>query len=54
MSRTQKKKKFSAVSQVKSIAREQVGMPRASFALTPKHQKPIRHKQNLMRLEPEE
>lgn len=45
-----KKDIFSKVSQVKAIAREQVGTPKASFAITPKHEKPPRYKKSLREL----
>jgi hypothetical protein len=42
-----KKDVFSAVAQVKSNARDRIGTPKASFAITPKHEKPARYKTSM-------
>jgi hypothetical protein len=39
-----KKQTFSKVAAVKSNARDRVGTPKASFAITPKTQRPSRYK----------
>jgi hypothetical protein len=47
MSKTKRKnnnKTFSAVTAVKSNARDRVGTPKASFTITPKSEKPSRFK----------
>ena len=47
--RRNKKDVFSVVSAVKSNARDRVGTPKSSFAITPKADKPERHKRNFLR-----
>jgi len=47
MSRSKKKDVFSKVAAVKSNARDRIGMPKSSFVITPKSEKPARYKPSL-------
>ena len=44
---SKKKNTFSKVSAVKSNARDRIGMPKASFVITPKSEKPSKYKPSL-------
>ena len=41
--------KFDVVAAVKNNARENIGMPKTSFAMVPKNKRPARHKKNFLK-----